>query len=312
MGDNTVSGFQKLRDDGAAYRFKPWPSPYDKTSHVLRLGDSRDLSWINPERDPIHLIVTSPPYWTLKEYGERGGTAGQMGDIEDYERFLLELDKVWAECARILIPGGRVCCVVGDICIPRKSGRHQVMPLHSDIQSRARRIGLDCLTPILWKKIANGMTEAKGNGAGFYGKPYQPGAIIKNDVEYILFLRKGEGYRTPTEMQKVLSVLTKDEMRTWFTSVWEDIKGVSTRNGHPAPYPISLAERLIRMFSFAGDTVFDPFAGSGTTAIAAIKGGRNSIGCEVNPDYLTQATGRVRREISEPRLFGATSVGLYK
>jgi site-specific DNA-methyltransferase (adenine-specific) len=121
------------------------------------------------------------------------------GRNPDYEEFLNELDKVWSECARVLVPGGRICCVVGDVCIPRKrGGRHYVMPLHADIQVRSRRLRLDSLTPILWQKIANGAMEAEGNGAGFYGKPYQPGAIIKNDTEYILFLRKGGEYRSPT------------------------------------------------------------------------------------------------------------------
>ena len=139
---------------------------------------------------------TSPPYWTLKEYEPH---TSQLGAIANYEAFLCELDKVWAECVRVLAPGGRICCVVGDVCIPRKKeGRHYVMPLHADIQTRSRRFGLDCLTPIFWQKIANGVTEAEGNGAGFYGKPYQPGAIVKNDVEYILFLRKGSEYRSPS------------------------------------------------------------------------------------------------------------------
>ena len=106
--------------------------------------------------------------------------------------------------------------------------------------------------------------------AGFYGKPYQPGAIVKNDIEYILFLRKGGGYRNASSLQKALSILTKEEMQSWWRSVWIDIRGASTRNGHPAPYPTKLAERLIRMFSFAGDIILDPFAGTGSTAIAAI------------------------------------------
>ena len=109
------------------------------------------------------------------------------------------------------------------------------MPLHADIMVRARSLGLDALTPILWFKIANGVTEAKGNGSGFYGKPYQPGAIIKNDAEYILFLRKGGEYRSPSSIQKALSMLTKDEMKSWLRSAWVDIKGESTRRGHPAP-----------------------------------------------------------------------------
>src|SRR5205085_7508930 len=227
--------------------------------------------------------VTSPPYWTLKKYEQNDN---QLGEIEDYTAFLDELDKVWGECVRVLAPGGRICCVVGDVCIPRRQGRHRVMPLHADIMVRARAIGLDTLTPILWFKIANGVTEAKGNGAGFYGKPYQPGAIIKNDAEYILFLRKGGEYRSPTPMQKVLSMLNKDEMKSWLRSAWADIRGESTRRGHPAPFPVVLAERLIKLFSFAGDTVMDPFAGTGTTAIAAMNSGRNSISVEIERKYL--------------------------
>ena len=179
--------------------------------------------------------MTSPPYWTLKDYEH---SEGQLGDIEDYEAFLGELDKVWLECKRILVPGGRICCVVGDVCIPRKqAGRHYVMPLHSDIQVRTRKVGLDCLTPVMWYKIANGVTEAEGNGAGFYGKPYQPGAVVKNDIEYILFMRKGGKYRTVTHQQKILSMLTKEEMQSWFRSIWTDVKGASTRRRHLGPVP---------------------------------------------------------------------------
>ncbi len=251
----------------------------------------------------VHLVVTSPPYWTLKQYAENDQ---QMGAIEDYGRFLDELDRVWTECIRVLAPGGRICCVVGDVCVPRKkAGRHFVMPLHADIQVRARELGLDCLTPILWHKIANGVTEAKGNGAGFYGKPYQPGAVIKNDIEYILFLRKGGSYRSPTPLQKVLSMLTKDEMQAWWRSIWSDIKGASTRAGHPAPFPTEVADRLIRMFSFAGDTVLDPFTGTGSTNLAAIAGGRNSIGNEIEPEYLKIAHHRLVEMAKLPSLVGA-------
>ena len=202
LQDNTPQGLKALLAANKLYRQQPWPRPFDTTTHRLRVGDARDLSWI--ATGSVHLIVTSPPYWTLKQYAP--DRAGQMGDIEDYERFLDELDKVWSECERVLVGGGRICCVVGDICIPRKKGgRHYVMPLHADIQVRARRLGLDCLTPIIWNKIANGATEAEGNGAGFYGKPYQPGAIVKNDVEYILFLRKGGTYRSVSNMGKAFS-----------------------------------------------------------------------------------------------------------
>jgi DNA modification methylase len=299
--DNERGAINKLLATNAFYRSHPWPGPFDSTAHRLHLGDARDLSWIADES--IHLVVTSPPYWTLKEYqtNER-----QLGQIASYEMFLDELDKVWRECARVLAPGGRICCVVGDVCIPRREGRHRVMPLHADIMVRARKIGLDSLTPILWFKIANGVTEAQGNGAGFYGKPYQPGAIIKNDAEYILFLRKGSEYRSPSSIQKALSMLTREEMKSWLRSAWVDIKGESTRRGHPAPYPLSLAERLIKLFSFAGDTVLDPFVGTGTTNLAAIATGRNSIGNEIEPDYVKIAEQRLRLATGIPRMFGAT------
>jgi site-specific DNA-methyltransferase (adenine-specific) len=185
-----------------------------------------------------------------------------------------------------------------------------VMPLHADIQVRARGHGLDCVTPILWHKIANGVTEVEGNGAGFYGKPYQPGAVIKNDVEYILFMRKPGEYRTTTMLQKALSMLTKAEMQGWFRSFWTDIRGASTRDGHPAPYPVELAERLVRMFSFAGDTVLDPFLGTAATTSAAIRSGRNSIGVELEPKYLAIAKKRAGDEAKQARLFGARAAVL--
>ena len=303
-GDNTSEDLQMLRTANERFRQTAWPPPFDRTAHALRRGDARDLSHI--EDETVHLVVTSPPYWTLKEYPE---IAGQIGTIESYETFLDALDMVWHACARVLVPGGRVCCVVGDVCIPRrKFGRHVVMPLHADIQVRSRALGLDVLTPILWHKIANGVTEARGNGAGFYGKPYQPGAIVKNDIEYVLFLRKGGEYRKATPLQKALSMLTREEMQGWWRPVWTDIRGASTRNGHPAPYPPALAERLIRMFSFAGDVVLDPFAGTGSTTIAAVASGRNSMAVEIDPGYVGIAADNIRKAIARRRDTGAVHV----
>jgi DNA modification methylase len=304
--DNEPGALQRMLQVNGLLRNLPWPEPFDQTTHRLHLGDARDLSWLKNET--IHLVVTSPPYWTLKEYEH---SHFQLGDIQDYEGFLAELDKVWRECVRVLVPGGRICCVVGDVCVPRKrEGRHFVMPLHADIQVRSRSFGLDCLTPILWQKIANGVTEVQGNGAGFYGKPYQPGAIIKNDVEYILFLRKGGQYRSPTALQRALSMLNKTEMQSWMRSSWSDIKGESTRRGHPAPFPVELAERLIKMFSFAGDTVFDPFSGTGSTALAALNAGRNSISNEIEPTYHTSAGDRLGMAAWLPRSTGATKTAV--
>ena len=304
--DNSAKALQIYRAANERFRQVPWPKPFDKTLHSLSLGDARDLSAI--EDGSVHLVVTSPPYWTLKNYP---GAGGQLGAVEDYVGFLAELDKVWRECFRVLVPGGRICCVVGDVCLPRKkTGRHQVMPLHADIQVRARSLGLDVLTPILWHKVANGVTEAEGNGAGFYGKPYQPGSIVKNDIEYILFLRKGGEYRKIDALQKALSMLTKMEMQSWLRSIWTDIRGASLRNGHPAPYPPALAERLIKLFSFAGDTVLDPFGGTGSTAIAAIATGRNSISLDIEPTYVGIAEKNIKQAIDQRRANGAVEAEL--
>ena len=306
LADNTAEALRAYRDTNEELRRAPWPSPFDATTHQLSLGDARDLSSI--PNASVHLVVTSPPYWTLKEYP---GAPGQLGGVADYESFLHELDQVWRECNRVLVPGGRICCVVGDVCIPRrKLGKHLVMPLHADIAVRARKLGLDILTPILWHKVANGVTEAEGNGAGFYGKPYQPGSIIKNDVEYILFLRKGGTYRKVGPLQKALSMLTKHEMQSWLRSIWTDLPGASLRNGHPAPYPPVLAERLIKLFSFAGDTVLDPFGGTGSTAIAAVKTGRNSLSVEIEPDFIELAQQNIMQAIKVPRTTGAIVANL--
>jgi modification methylase len=270
------------------------------TVHQLHCGDARELDWI-PDNS-IHLVLTSPPYWTLKKYRD---CQGQLGDIDDYEEFMDELDKVWRHCHRVLVHGGRVVCVVGDVCLARRrnKGRHQVVPLHADIAVRCRRIGFDYLTPILWHKIANASYEVE-NGSAFLGKPYEPNAIIKNDLEYILMLRKPGGYRKPTEDQRRLSRLTKEEQSRWFRSFWTDIPGASTKD-HPAPFPVDLAYRLIRMFSFAGDTVLDPFIGTASTVLGAIEAHRNSIGNELDPVYFEKAIERINREaISQHKLFG--------
>lgn len=164
------------------------------TTHRVIRGDARELNDVADES--VHLVCTSPPYAFLKQYRE--GTDGQLGDILDYDEFLDELDKVWREAQRVLVPGGRVACVVGDVCISRKrGGRHYVLPLSADIQARVRRLGLDNLTPVRWYKIANIALEASRSSV-FLGKPNQPGGVIKNDVEHILLMRKPGGYRKPT------------------------------------------------------------------------------------------------------------------
>jgi DNA modification methylase len=166
-----------------------------------------------------------------------------------------------------------------------------VVPLHASIQERCRKIGFDNLATIIWHKIANATLEATGNGGGFLGKPYEPNAVIKNDIEFLLMERKPGGYRSPDFLERAFSVIPDDLHKIWFRQIWADIPGASTRE-HPAPFPMELAIRLIRMFSFVGDTVLDPFLGSGTTAMAAWQTGRNSIGVEVDTAYLKHAVRR--------------------
>jgi len=261
------------------------------TLHHLYKADARSLSFINDES--VHLIVTSPPYWTLKKYRYN---ENQLGEVEDYESFLKELDKIWKHCYRVLVPGGRLICVVGDVCLSRRknNGRHTVVPLHASIQEHCRKIGFDNLAPIIWYKIANIEYEANGNGAGFLGKPYEPNGVVKNDIEYILMERKHGGYRKPSIAARTLSIISDENHKQWFRSIWSDVAGASTCN-HPAPYPEELAERLVRMFSFVGDIVLDPFMGTGTTTVAAAKWGRNSIGVEVDQYYFDLAEKRIHK-----------------
>lgn len=250
----------------------------DKTTHRLINGDARDLSFIADES--VHLVVTSPPYWNLKRYNEH---PRQMGHIDDYEAFLGELRRVWEHVFRILVPGGRLVCVVGDVCVSRREfGRHLVFPLHADICVACRQIGFDNLNPIIWHKIANASYEV-ANGSKFLGKPYEPNAIIKNDIEFILMQRKPGGYRQPSEAQRRASMIEKAEFDKWFQQIWT-LTGASTKV-HPAPFPLELANRLVRMFSFVGDTVLDPFCGTGTSMVAALRSNRSSIGVEIDPEY---------------------------
>ena len=264
------------------------------TRHVLVRGDARQMS--SRVVETVHLVVTSPPYWTLKQYRD---TPDQLGHIIDYEEFLSELDRVWQRCFDLLVPGGRLICVVGDVCLSRRKneGRHTVVPLHSSIQEHCRKLGFDNLAPIIWHKISNAAYEVENGNGGFLGKPYEPNAVIKNDTEFILMQRKPGGYRTPTGTERVLSVISGDEHRKWFQQIWTGLTGASTKD-HPAPYPTELAERLIRMFSFVGDTVLDPFMGTGTTALAASKCGRNTVNFEIDGNYLDFAADRLQRELS--------------
>lgn len=259
------------------------------TGHTLLNLDSRKID-LKPES--VDLVVTSPPYWTLKKYDDHDQ---QLGAVQDYDTFLDELDEVWRRVYDALVPGGRMVVVVGDVNVSRRAyGRHLVFPLHASIQERCRAIGFDNLAPIIWYKIANARYEM-GTG-GVFGKPYEPNGIVKNDLEYILFQRKPGGYRKPELATRLMSLISAPDHADWFQQVWR-LGGASTRD-HPAPYPVVLAERLIRMFSFVGDTVLDPFLGTGTTSAAALSCGRNSVGSEVDSGYFLRCVERVRRSMA--------------
>jgi DNA modification methylase len=258
-----------------------------KTSHRIVLGDARKMERVADES--VHLVVCSPPYFDLVEYSS---TNGQLGHLHDYELFLAELGKVWAECLRVLIPGGRLCIVVGDVCRSRRRfGKHEVIPLHADIQIQCRRLGFDGLATIFWHKIANAATEVGGPGATL-GKPYEPNGVVKNDVEFILRFKKDGPYRKPTPMQRAGSFMPPAEYDAAMRQVWTDIPGASRLKGHPAPFPVNLAARLIRMSSYVEDVVLDPFLGTGTTTAAAIETKRSSIGIEISEEYWKAGQNR--------------------
>ncbi len=292
LGDPQTA-IPRLAKDGEAVRLIEQAIQTIPTVHRLYLGDARDMLTVKPES--VHLVLTSPPYWTLKKYRDSNA---QLGHIEHYDQFLHELDKVWRHCFNALVPGGRLVCVVGDVCLSRREngGRHTVVPLHASIQEHCRKIGFDNLAPIIWHKISNAAYEVEG-ASGFLGKPYEPNAVIKNDIEFILMERKPGGYRTPDLPTKILSLISAENHKKWFQQIWAGVTGASTKH-HPAPYPTELAERLVRMFSFVGDTVLDPFIGTGTTTVAAAKWARNSVGFEVDNHYFKLAQKRINEETS--------------
>lgn len=260
---------------------------YPQTTHQIRIGDARLMPEVSPSS--VHLVVTSPPYLDLVSYS---GVVGQIGDIGSMDVFISEANKVWRRCFDSLVPGGKLCIVVGDVCRARsKAGRHFVEPLHAHLLVDCQSIGFDPLATIAWHKIANIKTEVGGRGS-FLGKPYEPNGVIKNDLEWILVFNKPGGYRSPSQEQRDLSMIAKDNHHAWFRQVWSDVPG-ARKTDHPAPYPIEIPSRLIQMYSFVGDTVLDPFIGTGTTAVVAKMCGRNSIGYEICPEYAEIAKNRI-------------------
>ena len=246
------------------------------TEHKIIFGDSRSLSQIKDKS--VQLIITSPPYWQLKDYG----TENQIGFNDSYEEYINNLNLVWKECNRVLSDGCRLCINIGDqFARSVYYGRYKVIPIRTEIIRFCESLGMDYMGAIIWQKTTTMNTS--GGGAIMGSFPYPRNGILKMDYEFILIFKKLGNAPKPTAQQKADSAMTKEEWNQYFSSHW-NFNGVK-QMGHIAMFPEELPKRLIKMFSFAGETVFDPFAGSGTTSLAAKNLGRNSIGYEINKDF---------------------------
>ena len=246
------------------------------TNHKIIFGDSRSLNKIKDKS--VQLIITSPPYWQLKDYG----TEDQIGFNDSYEEYINNLNLVWQECNRVLADGCRLCINIGDqFARSVYYGRYKVIPIRTEIIRFCEALGMDYMGAIIWQKTTTMNTS--GGGAVMGSFPYPRNGILKIDYEFILLFKKSGNAPKPNPKQKELSAMTKEEWNQYFSSHW-NFNGVK-QDGHIAMFPEELPRRLIKMFSFVGETVLDPFAGSGTTSLAAKHLGRNSIGYEINKEF---------------------------
>lgn len=264
------------------------------TKHTLVTGDSRNLSLV-PDKS-VHLIITSPPYWQLKDYGNEN----QIGFHDSYEDYINNLNMVWSECNRILHDGCRLCINIGDqFARSVYYGRYKVIPIRTEIIRFCETLGMDYMGAIIWQKQTTMNTT--GGGAVMGSFPYPRNGILKIDYEFILIFKKQGKAPIPSLEQKQMSEMTKEEWNMYFASHWNF--GGAKQDGHIAVFPEELPHRLIKMFSFAGETVFDPFMGSGTTALAARNLQRNSIGYEINPDFVDFH----KQKVDNARLFNTST-----
>ena len=246
------------------------------TKHKIVIGDSRKLNKI-PDKS-VQLIITSPPYWQLKDYG----TEDQIGFNDSYEEYINNLNLVWKECYRVLSDGCRMCINIGDqFARSVYYGRYKVIPIRTEIIRFCESLGMDYMGAIIWQKTTTMNTSGGGAIMGSY--PYPRNGILKMDYEFILLFKKLGNAPKPTPEQKKASEMTKEEWNEYFSSHWNFVG--ARQNGHIAVFPEELPKRLIKMFSFVGETVFDPFLGSGTTSLAAKNLDRNSVGYEINKEF---------------------------
>ena len=261
------------------------------SEHRVIFGDSRKMPEIR--NSSVHLVVTSPPYWCIKDYSH----PGQIGYDQSYEEYLDDLRKVISECHRVLHAGCRAAINIGDQYLrASEHGRYRVQAIPADIIRMGRGVGFDFMGNIIWEKIST--TKTTGGGQ-WMGSVYFPrDGHITYEHEYIILLRKKGQWPKPTKQQREKSKLTKRQRSEWFRGIWKIAP--ERQDKHVAMFPVEVPRRLIRMYSFYGETVLDPFLGSGTTCLAADLEGRNSIGYEINEAFRTAIEGRVR--ISTPSL----------
>lgn len=241
------------------------------------------------QNNSIHLVITSPPYWQLKDYG----TDTQIGYHDSYENYINNLNLVWKECYRVLHNGCRLCVNIGDqFARSVYYGRYKVIPIREEIIKFCENIGFDYMGAIIWRKVTTSNTTGGGLQMGSY--PYPRNGILKIDYEFILIFKKLGEAPKPTKEQKEFSKMTSEEWNTFFTGHW-NFSGARQDN-HIAMFPEELPRRLIKMFAFTGDTILDPFAGSGTTSLAAKNLQRNSVAYEINSEFIPVITKKLRSD----------------
>lgn len=256
-----------------------------QTTHRIYIGDSRRMDDLADES--IHLVVTSPPYWQLKDYGH----SNQIGFNDSYEQYINHLNLVWAECDRVLKPGCRLCVNIGDqFARSVYYGRYKVIPIRTEIIKFCEAVGLDYMGAIIWQKVTT--TNTTGGASVMGSFPYPRNGILKLDYEFILIFKKNGTTDAPTKEAREASKLTTAEWNEFFAGHWR-FPG-ERQSSHIAMFPKELPRRLIRMFSFIGETILDPFLGSGTTSVAALETERNSVGYEIDSETIPLLRSKLR------------------